>query len=187
MIVSNRLSSVLIGSSSSRDNTNSLAAYKPFTNSFNSSIVNSNFIIVIFLSAILWGLSGVIYSTILSYFIGLLFYLPYFDRNNFFTFSSVVRKHTINKYSVVVFLGAVTTIFSQYSDIYLLNYLGVSADIIGYYAIATVFFMAGVTLTGTVQTVLTPYFSEKQHDLKWIRSKTLKYQMIVSLVSVATT
>ncbi|MEY8241744.1 MAG: oligosaccharide flippase family protein [Cycloclasticus sp.] len=149
-------------------------------------IVRLFFVGVIFVSANLWGFEGVIYSAILSYIIGLLLYLPYFEWRVLTASVIDARKGVINKYSFVVFAGALVTLVSQYSDIYLLNYLGVSVDVIGFYAIATVFFMAGVAFTGTVQTVLTPYFSEMQHDLSWVRQKTIKYQLIVSIVSFAT-
>ncbi|MEY8198215.1 MAG: oligosaccharide flippase family protein [Colwellia sp.] len=149
-------------------------------------LVRLFFVGVIFLAANLWGFEGVIYSTVLSYIIGLLFYFPYIERGTLTSSVMSARKRVMNKYSFFVFVGALVTMISQYSDIYLLNYLGVSVDVIGFYAIATVFFMAGVAFTGTVQTVLTPYFSEKQDDLSWVRQKTIKYQLIVSILSLGT-
>lgn len=145
------------------------------------------FVGIIFIAAIIWGYSGVIIATILSYVIGLLFFLPYVKSTDFFANRKNARAEKINKYSYFVFIGAIITLFSQYSDIYLLDYLGVDSQDIGYYSIATIFFMAGIVFTSTLQTVVTPYFSERQEDILWVRRKALTYQGWAGLISIVVT
>lgn len=142
------------------------------------------FVGIIFIAAIIWGYSGVIVATILSYIVGLLFFLPYVDLREIIKYGKNARTKKVNQYSYYIFIGALITLFSQYADIYLLDYLRVPTEKIGLYSIATIFFMAGVVFTSTVQTVVTPYFSERQTDLLWVRSKALSYQGWVGLASI---
>jgi len=141
------------------------------------------FILLIFISAYLWGFPGVVISTVLSYFFGLLIYYPVIK-------TSVELKSTfenctkVDKYSYYIFLGALVTVLSQNIDVYILDFMGLDSETIGVYSVATIFFLSATVITGTIQTVITPYFSNKQNDLKWVRSKAIFYQKRLVLFSI---
>jgi len=138
-------------------------------------IVRLVFILLIFISVLLYGFIGVVLLTVASYALGLLIYLPFVK--NDFSFRSEYKRHKeLDKFSLTVFLGVLLTVLSQNMDIYLLGLFNVDSSLIGVYAVATLFFLSGTVITGTVQTIITPYFSEKQGDLSWVINKAAYYQ-----------
>lgn len=68
-----------------------------------------------------------------------------------------------------------------YVDMFFLDYFIVDRDMIGYYAMSTMFIMAGTQFVGTVQNFLTPYFAEKSSDKISLWEMMLKYQSFLSL------
>ena len=68
-----------------------------------------------------------------------------------------------------------------YVDMFFLDYFIVDRDMIGYYAISTMFIMVGTQFVGTVQNFLTPYFAEKSSDKIYLWGMMLKYQSFLSL------
>lgn len=133
------------------------------------------FVAIIFVSAIFYGFKGVVIATVACYFIGLIVYFPWL-KNEVSNTTQTSRKSEINKYSAFIIVGSLVTVVSQNIDIYLLGFLGVASDEIGVYSVATLFFLSGTVITGTIQTVITPYFSEKQENRAWIREKASEYQ-----------
>ncbi len=70
-----------------------------------------------------------------------------------------------------------------YMDILLLNYLIPERAAIGYYGIATIFVLGMNQLTATVQTIATPYFSEKGGNATEFRRVLRKYQRLLIVFS----
>lgn len=141
------------------------------------------FVFVIFLAAWQFGYAGVIIGIVLSYICGVLVYLPKVS-SSLRSPATKQRASQIDKYAGAITIGSFITVGGQFIDTYIMGYLGVSSEIIGYYAVASLFFLAGTAITGTVQTVITPYFSEKQNDLSWVRAKTFFYQKKLILFTV---
>jgi len=147
------------------------------------AFVRISFILFIFISAYFWGFPGVIISTVLSYFFGLLIYYPVIKTSLKFnlTFENSLK---VDKYSCYVFLGSLVTVLSQNIDVYILDFMGLNSEKIGVYSVATIFFLSATVITGTIQTVITPYFSNKQKDLTWVRGKAIFYQKRLILFSL---
>jgi O-antigen/teichoic acid export membrane protein len=70
-----------------------------------------------------------------------------------------------------------------YMDILLLNFLTTDRAGIGYYGIATIFIMGISQLTATVQTIATPYFSEKGNNVTEFKRVLWKYQKLLITIS----
>jgi O-antigen/teichoic acid export membrane protein len=70
-----------------------------------------------------------------------------------------------------------------YMDILLLNYLTTDRASIGYYGIATIFILGINQLTATVQTIATPYFSEKGDNVNEFKRVLWKYQKLLIMIS----
>lgn len=148
-------------------------------------LVRTLFVFLIFLSALFFGFPGVIISTVGSYLVGLLIYYPFIKKELTFQIK-LDRYEVIDKYSLYVFMGAVITVVAQNIDIYLLDFMGVESKGIGVYSVATLFFLSGTVVTGTIQTIVTPYFSKKQADLYWVRTKAIFYQKRLIVFSIFT-
>jgi O-antigen/teichoic acid export membrane protein len=78
--------------------------------------------------------------------------------------------------------NAVTAI-GAYMDIFLLNYLSTDRAELGYYGIATMFIMGLSQSTATVQTIATPYFSEKQTNQSEFMRVLRQYQRLLTALS----
>lgn len=147
-------------------------------------IVRLQFIVIIIFSTYLFGFIGLIYSTILSYIIGMVVYL----KSTGFRFLKFIntkdRFPKFEHFAIFTLLGNLITLIGQYSDMYLLDYLEPDRDLIGFYSLATVFFMGAIVVIGTVQSIVTPYFSEKENDKSWQKKVWIKYQSLAILVSL---
>jgi O-antigen/teichoic acid export membrane protein len=72
----------------------------------------------------------------------------------------------------------------QYTDIFILDHFAISRAEIGYYSLATIFIIGATQITGTVQVIATPYFSERSQDPAWLRAQLVKHQGRLAGVSV---
>ncbi|AXX86643.1 putative flippase [Malaciobacter marinus] len=142
------------------------------------------FIVLIFIFTYLYGFSGLIYSTIISYILGTIIFFKHLDRNlfKFNIDNSKIKK--FNSYAFFSFIGMIITVVGKNSDIYLLDYLEAVKDEIGYYSIAIIFFMAGNVINGTAQSIITPHFSENENNYTWLKNNLLKYQILMIPFSI---
>ena len=76
------------------------------------------------------------------------------------------------------------SLIGQYGDIFILDQFSINRIEIGYYALATIFILAATQVTGTVQSIVTPYFSEHAHDEKWFRRQLTLNQIRMILLSI---
>lgn len=127
----------------------------------------------------LYGFQGYIFSTILAGALAVLAIL-YCVRNDFKSagkydnlFPQIMH---YAKWSLAANLVNTTSI---YIDIFLLNYLVEDRVGLGYYSIATIFFMGLTQITATVQSITTPYFSEKSNNKEEFLRVLKKYQRIM--------
>lgn len=149
-------------------------------------IVRLQFIFIIIISTYFFGFDGLVYSTILSYIIGTLVYLKSTGLK-FVKFFYVKNKfNKFNHYAIFAILGSLITLVGQYSDMYLIDYLETDRELIGFYSLATVFFMGATVVIGTIQSIVTPYFSENENDRVWQKRNWIKYQLLAIATSLIT-
>jgi O-antigen/teichoic acid export membrane protein len=147
------------------------------------AIIRVQFFIVIVVSTWLWGFKGFIFATIFAYFAGLIPLLKQVGLN----FLVAVRgKVPVGFANIVVFsaLGGGVSALSQYGDIFILDHFGTDRANIGYYSLALTFTLAASQITGTVQSIVTPYFSEHSQDETWTRSQMMRNQVRMSALSL---
>ncbi len=76
---------------------------------------------------------------------------------------------------------------NSYVDILLLNYLIKDRAAFGYYSIATIFILGLNQITATIQSIATPYFSEKADNESEFKRVLRKYQRLMVIFSFAAT
>ncbi len=141
-------------------------------------IMRSILIVLIIIASYFWGFEGFVYSTIFSYVFGLAPFMKFIDFKIFFRSKTPNDRSRIDHYAYFTVLGVVITTLGQYADLYLLDYLAISKADLGVYAFATLFYQAGLIAINTIQSIVTPYISEKQNDLAWVWKKTVYYQLL---------
>jgi O-antigen/teichoic acid export membrane protein len=84
-------------------------------------------------------------------------------------------------------LGTSITAIGQYVDVFLLDHSAVERASIGYYSLALTFATAAMLVTGTVQTIVTPYFSQHADDQQWVARhlRTQQLRMVALSIGVA--
>lgn len=145
------------------------------------------FLILSIIGGIFGGLEYVIYFTLIGYLLGSIsLYLltksktMIYDEN----FLLPKDKKILSFHSNGMFLAAILGITQQNIDFYLLGLLGASYSFIANFGIAALIFNVGSIIIGTIQTVISPYISEKQEDLSWVRRQTFKFQIILIPISI---
>jgi O-antigen/teichoic acid export membrane protein len=141
-------------------------------------------VIIVVVATYFFRFTGYIFSMI---FTGMLGILPlwYLVKNDFNL--GKIYKHPNEKifyYAKWSFAANLVNQISVYIDIFMLNYLVDDRVGLGYYSIATIFFMGLTQITATVQSIATPYFSEKSNDKKGFILALKKYQKIMVLGSL---
>jgi len=140
--------------------------------------------IILVVMTYFYGLIGFILSTI---FVGYIALLPLFNliKDNFeskmkgaIVFS---RSFFYAKWSVA---GNAVGRIGQYMDIFMLNYLIKDRVGFGYYGLSTIFILGLNYITSTVQSIATPYFSEKSNDKKEFLRVLKKYEKLMILLAL---
>jgi len=141
--------------------------------------------IVLVVITYFYGLIGFIISTV---FIGYIALLPLFNLvkddfkskvkvDNVFSKSFFYAKWSVSANGVSTIGG--------YMDIFMLNYLIKDRISFGYYSLATIFILGMNYITSTVQSIATPYFSEKSNDKKDFLRVLKKYEKLMILLALA--
>ncbi len=73
---------------------------------------------------------------------------------------------------------------SQFTDIFMLNYFIKDRVSFGYYSFATIFIIGLNYITSSVQSIATPYFSEKSDDKKEFLRVLKKYEKLMILLAL---
>lgn len=131
-----------------------------------------------------YGLLGFIFSTIFIVYIALLPLLNLVKDS----FASKVKVKAVfpqsfffAKWSAAA--NVIATI-GQFTDIFMLNYLIKDRVSFGYYGLATIFIIGLNYITSSVQSIATPYFSEKSDDKKEFLRVLKKYEKLMILLAL---
>lgn len=148
------------------------------------AIVKIQSVVCIILLTYYWGFKGFIFATIIAYIAGVIPFFVQFPR-------SVFKKVNINlptKFGNVVrysFMANLVSFVAQNIDIVVIDHFIKDRALIGYYSLATIFILGGMQVTYTVQSIATPYFSEKSNDRDWFLTKlkeTSRKALILSII-----
>jgi O-antigen/teichoic acid export membrane protein len=131
--------------------------------------------LVIVLSSWKWGFPGFIFSTIVAYFVGLFPLLKQMGIGFYRALQTAIPSG-FNDMALFSVLGMGITALGQYGDIFILDRFTPDRTAMGYYALALIFLNAATQITGTVQSIVTPYFSERSLDKKWIQTQIIQNQ-----------
>ena len=131
----------------------------------------------------LWGFKGFLCATIIALIAGT---LPLFYKIGSHPFKGTSNL-TPKGFFVISFFSALRLIFSaigKYADFYILDHFAASRDELGYYALASVFIVAATQITGTVQDISSPYFSENAQNEDWFKNHLVITQIKLALLSI---
>jgi len=145
------------------------------------------FLVLSIFGGIYGGLEFVIYFTLLGYLIGSLsLYIiceKKIKKSEGFVLNSKQKK-SLKYHSNGMFLAALLSVLMQNIDFYLLGFLGATYSFIANFGIAALLFNIGSVIIGTIQTVISPFISENQENLEWVRKRTFKFQSILIPISL---
>ncbi len=147
------------------------------------AIVKAQSVLIIVTCAWLWGFKGFIFATIASYALGLLPFLHQIGMS-FLTTSIEQKPRHFMQYALFSVLANGIGQLGQYGDVFILDHFSLDRVAIGYYALALIFITAAVQVTGTVQSITTPYFSEHAQDKDWFRRQLVLNQVRMALLSL---
>ena len=147
------------------------------------AIVKIQSVIIIVACSLLWGFKGFIFATIAAYALGLWPFLRQI-KLGFLTTSLEQKPPRFMKYALFSMLANGINQMGQLGDVFILDHFTEDRATIGYYALALIFIAAARQVTGTVQSITTPYFSEHDHDETWFRHHLIVNQGRMAGLSV---
>ncbi len=130
-----------------------------------------------------YGFSGFVWTTITIAYIGLVGILIFIKDEIDFDLSYPLEKRNFT-YASWSFLANMIGTGSMYLDIFILNSISEDRELFGFYSIATIFLLGLNYVTSTVQSVSTPYFSEKSNQKQEFIRVLNKYLKILIMVSI---
>jgi O-antigen/teichoic acid export membrane protein len=123
-----------------------------------------------------FGMKGYIFSSIGAFALALWPYArligPEFLRASRIRASRMFR--SIAGYSV---LGNLFNSLGKYADIYVLGLFATDPVHVGYYSLATIFVIPASVVTSSIQTIVTPYLSERSSDRTWFSRSLIRTQL----------
>ena len=148
------------------------------------AIVKIQSVFLIVISTWLWGFKGFIFATVAAYALGLWPFLRQIGVN--FLHTPLEQKPArFMQYAFFSVLANGIALLGQSGDILILDHFTVDRAAIGYYALAIIFVAAASQVTGTVQSITTPYVSEHAQDETWCRRQLFLNQLRMALLGVA--
>lgn len=147
------------------------------------AIVKLQAVPLIVASTWLWGFRGFVFASIIGYLLGL---WPFLRQIGFeFIRTSLDEKpEGFMSYALFSFLANSVSVLGQRGDIFILDRFSTNREAIGYYSLALVFIMGASQVTGTVQSITLPYFTQRAHDKTWFRNQLKTNQIRIQLLSV---
>ncbi|ABR91663.1 polysaccharide transport protein [Janthinobacterium sp. Marseille] len=156
----------------------------------NQSAIKLISVFLVVIAAYKWGLYGFLFATLIVTYVGLipLFRLTLVPQEK--NFSSTLPPEFFH----LAFYGMAGTFIStlgQSSDFILMDFVGVDRAEVGRYSLASVFFLGAATLTGSIQAVITPKFTNMLSDpsaftlylRSWIK-KMIALSLVVACVTL---
>jgi O-antigen/teichoic acid export membrane protein len=140
------------------------------------------FVFIIF-STVIWGFRGFIFATIAAYIAG---QIPLLIT----TGTGFLKRKTgplPAGFISLAFFGAmtnVTSLIGKFGDIFILDHFAAQREEIGFYALASLFMFGAIQVTSTIQTISTPYFSERATDISWLRQTVRSTQLKMAGLSI---
>ena len=131
-----------------------------------------------------FGFQGFVVATLLAYAAGLWPLLSQTGLNFIRARAAAYPKGFLGMAALSAAANGVTNL-GQYLDIMALDHWTTDRVTIGYYSLATLFFMAARQVTGTAQSIVLPYFSARSKDEQWLRHQLFKNQVRAVLLSLA--
>jgi O-antigen/teichoic acid export membrane protein len=131
----------------------------------------------------LWGFEGCIIAFIVT---GMLATLPLFHQVGW-RFLLAPRVRAPIGFTQMAFFASLATgvaNLANTADIILLDHLVADRTAIGYYSLAMLFVMAADQFTGTVQAIVTPYFSANYRNESWVHEQLRRNQLRLLGLSV---
>jgi O-antigen/teichoic acid export membrane protein len=147
------------------------------------AIVRIQSVILVVLSAWLWGFQGFVFATIAAYALGLWPFLRHIGLK-FLAASPEQKPVHFMQYAFFSVLANGVGQLGQYGDVFVLDHFAPNREAIGYYALALIFVTAATQVTSTVQSIATPYFSEHAQDGNWVRRQLILNQVRMTLLSI---
>lgn len=148
------------------------------------ALVRIQSVLVVVVCSWVWGFEGFIFSTILAYIIGL---YPILKQVGFRFVRAEACNPPTSHYMQIAsfsFMANILSAIGMSTDVFVLDYLLSDRSIIGYYSLAVIFVLGAMQVTGTVQAIATPYFSERSFDESWVRKKIFETQLKMAGLSV---
>jgi O-antigen/teichoic acid export membrane protein len=147
------------------------------------AIIKLESVILIIASTWIWGFRGFIFATILAYAVGLIPLLKEVGLD----FLKVPDPNTpglFTRYAVFSVLANGVSTVGQRGDVFILDHFAADRELIGYYSLAVIFVTAASQVTGTVQSIVTPYFSERAGQRSWFLRQLITNQVRMTLLSL---
>lgn len=135
----------------------------------------------------LFGFLGFAISTLFMSYIGIPILLNILK--DYLKSSSIpaeLKKRSLS-YASWSFAANLAGTISAYLDIFILNYILLDREELGYYGIATIFLLALTQITQSLTEIATPYLSEKSNDKIEFYRVLKKYEKILIISSFAIT
>lgn len=139
--------------------------------------------IIIIVCTYLWGFKGFIFATIAGYVLGLIPIL-YHTGTSFLRRSPYPLTDVFKHLALFSVLSNGMSMIGKFGDMFILDHLMPDRELIGYYALASLFMYGAIQVTATVQNISTPYFSERANELEWFKEKVRTTQLRVGFLSI---
>jgi O-antigen/teichoic acid export membrane protein len=147
------------------------------------AIIKLQAFIVIIVCTYVWGFRGFIFASITAYVIG---FIPLL-RATGTSFLSAQRIPAPAGFFALAWFSVLSNgigMIGKFGDIFILDHFSVDRSGIGYYALASLFMYGAIQVTATVQSISTPYLSERARELEWFRSKVKSTQIQMAFLSL---
>ncbi len=147
------------------------------------SIIRLFGIVALIIFTYYFGFSGFVWSSVAVGYLGLIGILIFIKKDINLNISYPLEKRNYS-YAIWSFMGNLISTIAMYLDIFILNNISEDRELFGFYSIATIFLLGLNYITSTVQTIATPYFSQKSGNELEFKRVLFKYLKILILVSV---
>ena len=148
------------------------------------AIIKVQSVLIIIMATWAWGFRGFIFSTIIAYVIGL---IPLIKQVGMRFLEKAKYKTIPSDFWAIAIIGVLASginMLGQHTDIFILDHFSNEREKIGYYSFATLFILGASQVTHTVQSISTPYFSEKGANKSWFYQKLFQTQIRMVLLSI---
>ncbi len=139
--------------------------------------------LVIVASTWAWGFAGFVISTLVSSGLGLLPLVWQVGRGAWNVCPASLPRG-FDRMAFFSMLGNGVVALGSFGQFYLLDHLWQDRQEIGYYSLATIFLLAASQVTFTVQTIATPYLSERSSDPRWFVRTLIRVQLQMAVVAI---